>query len=522
MADEPTPPHLGGDVQPPPSGAALTRIRVETALSRFPIHRLAKKGTVEIDITNGDSGLSWRVTYAAAFGEPGPLAYKLDTLVVNRRIDEAPRPLPDMIRIGSLSEIARELGLSGGKNLTDIKRAFYQNASAFIVAHLRYRTKSGKERWREIGWSRYAVLFTGDELPDGRIADAVYIIPNATYRDLLNEAEVRPLDYDYLRDLAPGPQRFYELLSFQIYGAIASGRPRAKLLYGNYCALAPQARYPDWEHVRKQMYKIHAPHLASGYIAKAEFESTLDEDGDPDWAMLYTPGPRARAEFEAFSRRERHTSAARPILTSLTDVAEIASTEGQHALALGDVQVDATLVKLLVDRGIDAQTAGQILLRVAPGQDVELQIAYIDDRLARDKRIANPAGFLIDVLRKNRPVPRAFMDERRRAKSQAVSSSSVKDVTRVEDDYRDAKNAAYAAMLASIPESERASLREQGRLQAVADAGDRTPAGFWMERLIDGAVRDFLERAGRFTFPEFAAWRAQRATEHPSPGQGKV
>ncbi len=73
-------------------------------------------------------------------------------------------------------------------------------------------------------------LFRGWEtLPDGATADAVYIILNASYRDLLNHLEVRPLDYDYRAELAPGPQRLYELLSFPMYGAIANSRGRAKI-----------------------------------------------------------------------------------------------------------------------------------------------------------------------------------------------------------------------------------------------------------------------------------------------------
>ena len=98
------------------------------------------------------------------------------------------------------------------------------------------------------------MIFTGETLPDGKAADAVFIVPNPSHRDLLNQVEVRPLDYDYLTLLAPGPQRFYELLSFQMYGALASGRPRAKMLYSEYCAFAPQARYGNFEQVKKQMY----------------------------------------------------------------------------------------------------------------------------------------------------------------------------------------------------------------------------------------------------------------------------
>jgi len=91
--------------------------------------------------------------------------------------------------------------------------------------------------------------------------------------------KLRPLDYDYLMRLPPGPQRFYELLSFQIYGALASGRSRAKMRYSDYCKYAPQVRYFDFDHLKKQMFKIHIPHRESGYITKVEYQETTDSEG---------------------------------------------------------------------------------------------------------------------------------------------------------------------------------------------------------------------------------------------------
>ena len=278
----------------------LNRIRVETALSRFPIHRLAKKETVAIDLqhvgANGEPDCRWEVTYNQKHGQPGPLAYKVDTLIVNRRIDEAGRPLPGAVKLGSLTDLCSSLGIAdSGENRSNIKKALHQNASAYITAKIRYRTKTGKERWSEIGYSRYSVVFTGEVLPNGTVADAVYAIPNASFRDLLNQVEVRPLDYDYLTSLSPGAQRFYELLSFQMYGALAGGRPRAKMRYSDYCDHAPQSRYFDFDRVKKQMFKIHAPHRSAGYIDKIDYEPTIDGEGTPDWDMLYTPGPKAIA-----------------------------------------------------------------------------------------------------------------------------------------------------------------------------------------------------------------------------------
>src|SRR3954447_17231534 len=117
----------------------LNPIRVETALSRYPVHRLSRKGQIKIDVRegtmSGEAPVSWKVSYNSEYGQPGPLAYKLDTLIVNRRIEEARRPIPRILKLGSLSDLCRELSLSdSGKNRADIKKSLFQNAFAGITA----------------------------------------------------------------------------------------------------------------------------------------------------------------------------------------------------------------------------------------------------------------------------------------------------------------------------------------------------------------------------------------------------
>jgi hypothetical protein len=75
-------------------------IRVETVLSRFPVHRISKRGNIQIEINErseaGELVTKWEVSHNTKYGQPGALAYKVDTLIVNRRIDEAPRPVPEI------------------------------------------------------------------------------------------------------------------------------------------------------------------------------------------------------------------------------------------------------------------------------------------------------------------------------------------------------------------------------------------------------------------------------------------
>ena len=198
--------------------------------------------------------MQWEVSYNSRYGQPGPLAYKLDTLVINRRIEAAGRPIPRYIRLGSLKEIAHELNLGGDTTL--VKRALLQNAFAAITARIKYRSTDGAERELDANFTRYEVHFAGERLPDGRKADAVYLVLGETYRRILDNALTRPLDYGYLRDLPPMAQRLYELASYRMFATLKNGSPTARLSYAEFCLHAPQARYEDFNQVKKQMHKI--------------------------------------------------------------------------------------------------------------------------------------------------------------------------------------------------------------------------------------------------------------------------
>jgi hypothetical protein len=394
-------------------------IRVETALSRYPVHRLAKRGDIAIDIRqvdeHGEVSIRWEVNHIPKYGQPGPLAYKLDTLVVNRRIDEAGRPIPRLIRLGSLNEICRELGqMDGGKNTNQIKNALCQNAFAAIVARIRYRLSDGTERTLEANFNRYSVVFTGEELPDGRKADAVYIILNDVYMQVINGVMTRPLDYDYLRGLPPAPQRFYELLSYQMYAAFKNDRPRAKLVYSEFCTHAPHTRHFEWLRVRTQMNKVHAPHKKSGYIADIAYEQAVDGDGRPDWIMLYRPGPKARAEYRAFARRGG------PVMLQ----AEPFAADPPPRLAGPE---PSPLEAELIGRGVTAGVAAA-LVRDHGEEKVRAQGEILDWYLAKKPgKIADPAAWLVSAIKSptGHAVPEGFVSKADRERQAEAKRQSV-------------------------------------------------------------------------------------------------
>jgi hypothetical protein len=288
----------------------FSAIRVESVLAKLPLHTLSARETKRIHIEKRDNksavALLWQVSPSRQFGEPRYLAYRLDTLLINKRLDEAGQPTPKFLRLGSLRSICRELELSeSGHNIEDIKRAFAQNAGATITAKVSYKDKEGRQRKLEAVFNRYSVVFSGETLPDGTEADGVYLVMNDIFQGFLNHVPMRPLDFNYLRSLSPSACRFYEIVSFRIYSALKYGWPRASLNYSEYCEASGQNRYHTGKEVSKQMYKLHKPHLVSGYLAKVEIEKITDQDGKFDWTIWYTPGPRAKDEYIRFNLTQK-------------------------------------------------------------------------------------------------------------------------------------------------------------------------------------------------------------------------
>ncbi|HWC00836.1 MAG TPA: hypothetical protein VG672_29220, partial [Bryobacteraceae bacterium] len=390
-----------------------TIIRAETALSRYPIHNLTKTEKIAIHIRQkgeiGETEIYWNVSPSREYGEPRQLAYKLDTLVINRRIDEAGRPIPKLIRMGSLRDICKELDLTpSGDNFSGIRTALLQNASAFITAKLMYRGVDRISRKFEAAFSRYSVVFTGEELPDGTKADAVYIFLNEHYWKLLNKAQFRPLDYDYQKNLKPASHRFYELLSYNIFGALSKKRSEARMVYSDYCLRAPQERYFDRAQVQKQMYKIHKPHLESQYLSAIRYERCLDLEGKPDWAIHYTPGARAKAQYALFSGRQS--------LENQADTPAVPAPEPEIDLGLASERTDRKAeLEALLSRGISRTQARKLLAGIPVEQPVLEQLEWGDYLIQQSQRgsVRNPPGFYVHLIRENVTPPDNFLNSRR-------------------------------------------------------------------------------------------------------------
>jgi PAS domain-containing protein len=495
--------------------AALDIIRTETVLSRLPIHNLAKRGSVNIQIlkttADGKVELKWIVSYSDRYGQARQLAYKLDTIVINHHIDEQGRPLPKMICLGSLRDVADQLDLGGDTN--KVRRALRQNASAFITAKFEYRGNDGSKKTLEADFTRYSVVFTGEQLPDGRRADAVYIILNEPYREVLNNAPVRPLDRAYMKALPPAAQRFYEIISYKIFSAIKNDHPHAKITYSEYCTFSAQVRHFERQPVQDQMAKIIRHHKESGYITAVKYQPAVDAQNRPDWIMYLTPGPKAHAEFAAAHGGRRAKKRIE------VDAIEAGDRQLRHRRTSPRLQqfqfepapppaFDPQLVAEFTRRGITEKKTSELLANLKPGQDVVAQLE-LGDNLVRNARIpiVNPPGFFIRLIESNTSIPESFETSAKR-KARDESERQERE-QRVQEDARQLLESEYdeycrletdrfiaenPATFEAIKETKRAENRE--RYQTFSPEMIETIAQ-------NEAKREIRKQAPLLTFEEF-------------------
>jgi hypothetical protein len=494
---------------------ALDIIRTETVLSRLPIHNLAKKGNVNIQILkttpDGKVELKWIVSYSDRYGQARQLAYKLDTIVINHHIDEQGRPLPKMICLGSLRDVADQLDLGGDTN--KVRRALRQNASAFITAKFEYRGNDGSKRTLEADFTRYSVVFTGEQLPDGRRADAVYIILNEPYREVLNNAPIRPLDRAYMKALPPAAQRFYEIISYKIFSAIKNNYPRAKITYSEYCTFSAQLRHFERQPVQDQMAKVLRPHKASGYITGVKYVPTIDAQNQPDWIMFLTPGPKAHAEF-ALAHGGRK---ARRMIDADANAAGDQTAKRRRAVPPhlrveqpAPPSFDPQLVTEFSRRGITEKKAHALLANLKPGQAVLAQLELGDHHISKDPgKYTNPAGFYIHLVEENTPIPIGFetnFQRRAREDAERRREDERRAQQELEYDYEDYRNAEIDCYIETLDPAEIAALQDV-KLQEMREKHN---SPLIVESFAKHEVRrEFAKRAPLMTIDAFAARRRQ-------------
>jgi hypothetical protein len=445
------------DIVPHPKSevASVQYMRVETILRKYPMHVLQSQGSDAKEIVirdmddEGNEIMRWRVLFTAPEGAPGPLAYRVDRIIIDKCLDEQGRDgIPKMLRLGTLKEMCDALGISKtGPNAKNIQNALMQLAGTDIEIDGDALTRFPRYQW---------IRFTGTKLPDdnGTRADAVYIGLSDPYQAILKNAVRRPLDCNYIRDLPPASARLYEIISSRVFAAFSKGgkQPEARILYSEFCQLSALTRYVDRRKMYTQMYKLHLPHTKSRYIYSVSYEDRRDGQGRPDWMMVYVPGEKARTDYVyATSKKGRGVTA---------EVLPFA----QEPLNLPNVDLTPTqkLTQVLASAGVEQLTA-QVLVEKHPDASKKWADIFSRGEIVGKK---NMGGFLVKAITNNYAAPEAAQKV---SKPKAIQSGVLKSKPLKKQSEDD-------AALMEIDRRIEAALNEDWE-QVELDALERASAG---------------------------------------------
>ncbi len=404
---------VAADVDVKPSEREADLIRSEVNLLVLPFFALSRKGLSRLQeicyhdvVTRGGERVEilWRVTANVRQGFPGPFdkeVHKVVEQIIGEQLRTRPLPLKNPIPLGSLYEFCRRMGInSSGQNYRRIKEALKRITLTGVESRGAFYCR-GQERWVEDVFHLYErVVFKGERLEDGTVADQTYLYLGSWYLQNINALYLKPLDYAYYRGLrSTVARRLYELLGVKFYGLLRrrggeaeDARPRIQYRYSTLCQLLPLTRQRHPSKAREKLAPAHEELIQTGFLADVEWReaATRDPDGggqEPDWLLVYVPGPRAWAEARGALRGSTSMTA-----SALT--AEGAETEAQGLIeellrVLGDERSRPFYAKL-ARRAVEEPRLRDLLFRCLSEVKAEW----------REGRIRNKGAAFVDKLKR--------------------------------------------------------------------------------------------------------------------------
>lgn len=215
-------------------------------------------------------------------------------------------PPPMLWKLDSCRRICETLQISPkGKSLKRVREALQRIASTPIYAETFYLKKS-KTYWRDeqqesLGgvFTLWSIFWKNEQLPNGEIADAVYIQFNAPCIRGLQEFYVKPLDFDYWLSLSPLQKRLYELTGRKFYGLKDS--PYAKFDYLDLCQALPIIPQKHISLAKRILERAHRGLKLGKWFDHVEWI----KKNKHSWEIRYYPGPRVKLEIAQGKERLR-------------------------------------------------------------------------------------------------------------------------------------------------------------------------------------------------------------------------
>jgi len=465
-------------------------LRTEFNFLKFPFFDLAKDSQRKrikieevVDTKEGKFRILWLVTRDVEGQFPGDFEKRLHR-AIEQVINVTPKPVSNPLRLGSLRYIASLMGINAdsGKNRDDIQKAFKNIVKASIEAEGTYQLKEAKsKRYIKDTFHLYdRVIFKGEELPDGGVADCVYLMLGSWYLQNINNHYVVPLDWRFYNQLAGSiTTRMYEYLCIYFYRALEQGQQYHEMLYSqmcNYFPLTPQ--FPRWK-ARGQLKQAHETLTASKYFAKVDWLETTRAE---DWLLRYWIGDRAKEEYERNKKEIRQfgVTMAKPV--PIPERRRRVLKESNAASASPEANNGPLLREMVSVWGFSHKVVEGFLKRQSEARITEVLAWASWAKREKPELIAkNPTGWIRRALEENWQAPAGYESEEEiKARQEKRKQLTAGHKQQIEEQFReDEWKSWYSSTPAQRVKGElwawtaRYKLEHDGKEPSAEEVGDK-------------------------------------------------
>lgn len=308
-------------------------------------------------------------------------------------------------------ELLKHLGLTdAGYHYEEVNQFLERMVSTTIKSEYAVYFHGAKKWAKDIFHVFGRVVLTGQELPDGAVAQMNYVYLSDWQIENINSNYTFPIDFNSYRllkrDIA---KALFGHLHTWFYGS--RGRP-VERRYSELCSLLDIRCWPHLSKARQILKPALDELISIDYFQSWDLVHTADES---DFKLVMVPG-------------DRILLITRPRLAAPTGT------------STGDSQFDQA-VQALVTRGVREGEARRALFDVNfERQNVIDQIEWFDEQLRKmGSAMVNPPGFLLTAIRENWQPPPGFEGPRKRQLRAQLERQRAADPRAVAEAQRELK-----------------------------------------------------------------------------------
>ena len=248
----------------------------------------------------------WRVIPHPAYGRPGPLAHRVHR-AVEQLITERGLPIANPVPF-TIHDLCRRAGIAtGGTEYLKVRQALLSIKATQVESRGAFYAKSQTSFVDDVFPIYERIVFTGERLPDGTVADSNRLWLGSRFLENLNSLYVKPLNYRfYLQLRTPIARRLYELLGVKFFGVAENRHPWIRYRYSTLCELLPMTKHGYRSQMKQQLGNAHRELMEGGFLAAVKLTAIPHTR---DWHVKYHPGERALTEISAVkTKRNKATN----------------------------------------------------------------------------------------------------------------------------------------------------------------------------------------------------------------------